>query len=271
MTNVIKTLFVLLSTYIILACSSLDKQDYAVTTMQSVGHSVFELADQKRQLGQYQEALMYYLESEKYALKRNDKFSFGLSQLKRGAIYLKLGEADKTLGIIDAVSEIERFESVGLGNALLFVKAQYQQHLGNTDTAVAYLRQLQENYRTEPEKHIYYQFVSWVYQPDSVDLAKIATGYNTLLALKEQGQLYNIEIFSYAVVHYSAFLVEQNNDLAESILFAAIDHFSMLEQSNKIAQCYEMLSVYFVKQEQPDKAEYYQQQAIKIGSLKVME
>ncbi|MBU2883435.1 hypothetical protein KO525_13870 [Psychrosphaera sp. B3R10] len=252
------------------SCSSVDKQQYEVTTLQSVGNALLTLADDKRQLGQYKEALVYYQESEKYALKRNDKYGFGLSQLKRAAVYLKLNEVEKAKELMDAVAQIEQFEPVGLKNSLLYVKAQYQQYLGNTDIALEHLSTLQKAFKNEPEKRIFYQFVSWVYDNSSVPVTTIATGYNVLAELKSEGRLYNIEIFSYAVFQYGKYLTAQNNELAEPILIDAIGHFSMLEQSNKIADCYLLLSDFFAQQNLPEKSQYYQQQAKRITELKVI-
>ncbi|MDC2889694.1 hypothetical protein [Psychrosphaera algicola] len=81
-----------------------------------------------------------------------------------------------------------------------------------------------------------------MYDNSSVPVTTIATGYNVLAELKSEGRLYNIEIFSYAVFQYGKYLTAQNNELAEPILIDAIAHFSMLEQSNKIADCYLLLS-----------------------------
>lgn len=273
MTNAIRFLLIVLtvsSAFGLVSCSSVDKQNYDVTTLQSVGNALLTLADEKRQLGQYQEALVYYQESEKYALKRNDKYGFGLSQLKRAAVHLKLDEAEQAKKLMDSVTQIEQFEPVGLVNSLLYIQAQYQQYLGNTEVALQHLSTLQQAFKNQPEKRIFYQFVSWVYDNSSVPITTIATGYNVLAELKNEGRLYNIEIFSYAVFQYGSYLTAQNNELAEPILFDAIAHFSMLEQSNKIADCYLLLADFFAQQNQPDKSQYYQQQANRISELKVI-
>lgn len=252
------------------ACSSIDKQSYDVTTIQSVGDALMSLADEKRQLGEYQEALIYYDESEKYALKRNDKYRFALSQLKRASIYLKLDQPEKTQQIIDDISQLERFEKVGLGNPLTFVMAQLAHHRGNTQAAVELLQKLQKNFHKNPEKRLYYQLVSWVYSPQSVEFSVIQKGYAELLTLKQQGLLYNIEVFSYAVSHYGQYLAENGMLEAENVLKEAIRHFSMLEQSNNIAKMYMLLADYHQQQNNPEQVEYYRQQAKRITDLKII-
>lgn len=269
-TFMLKNLLVALIIVSLTACSTMGKQQYDVTTMQSVGNALLGLADEKRQLGQYQEAFVYYKESEKYALKRNDKYSFGLSQLKRASLHIKLGELAQAEPLIVAIKELQSYESVGLENEILFVEAQYAHFSGQTEQAILALKTLQKNYAKNEEKRLYYQFVSWVYAPDSVALTTIEQAYQTLLALKQQRELYNIEIFSYAVSHYGQYLASQQMSRAESVLTEAVAHFSMLEQSNNIARMYDLLADYFDAIEVPKKAQYYRKQATRIRTLKII-
>ena len=264
MIKVVYSLFLLV---ILVSCSSKPQKSYDVTTLQTISYALLDLADRKRQMEQYEQALMLYRETESYAFKRNDRVTAGLSQLKRAAIHIQLEQLQQAEQLIADVQKTVKFEAVPLDNAVKLIQARLAKAKGETELAGQLLAELEDLFKEDLEKRSYYRIVAWNYQPDKFELASIGKSVDELTGLKKQRKLNNIEIYSYAIYHYARFLAEQNNVLAETYLPIAIEHFSEIELSNKIQSCYELAAGYYARTAQLEKAEYHKTQAARLKSL----
>jgi len=262
-----KAILISFFSFCMFACSSKPQKNYDVTTLQTISYALLDLADRKRQLEQYEQALMLYREAESYALKRNDRMTAGLSKLKRAAIHIQLGQNDLAQGLIKEVENTILYEAVPLDGAVVLLKAQLLKANGEPESALQLLFTLETQYKDNTEKRNYYRMVAWSYMPSKFELTEIEQSVSELSALKKQHKLNNIEIYSYAIYHYTRYLAEQNNILAETYIPIAIDHFSTIELSNKIQKCYELAAQYYTRTNQPKKAEYHQQQADHLRTL----
>ena len=249
------------------ACSSKPQKNYQVTTLQSISYSLLDLADRKRQLQQYEQALLLYRETESYALKRNDKLTAGLSQLKRAAIYIQLGQPETALALIEDVERWVAFENVPLAQAVTLLRAQYARLMNDVPQALSLLKDLRVQFQQDPEKHSYYRVLAWSYDPASTSLVDVENDIALLSERKQTHKLNNIEIYSYAIFQYAKYLVERGDDKAEGVLTTAIAHFSEVELSNKIIQCYELAASFYQRRAQAEKATYYREQAHRILAL----
>jgi len=252
---------------LVASCSTKPKKNYQVTTLQSISYSLLDLADRKRQLQQYEQALLLYREAESYALQRNDKYTIGLSQLKRAAIRIQLQQPKLALELIGDVERMVKFENVELAHPLMYIQAQYAKLTGEGATALRLLNQLQAHYQQDPEKLGYYRFVAWSYQHDAVAIDQIEADLNLLTRLKAERKLANIEIYSYAIFHYLNYLVAKDDDRAEGVIKIALAHFSEVELSNKIIECYQLASRFYEKRQLSEKAMYFRQQAARLAQV----
>ncbi len=255
-----KTVLCLLAT-LLCGCSSPPPAEYQVTTYKDISLSLMALADRARQLEIYDEALVLYLEAESYAQKRNDKMALGISVLKRAAIHIELKQYPQAQTLIHQVAQMNQFEAVDLANPLMFIQAKLAYSKGNVTRAVGLISQLEQTYIDVPEKNIYYRMVRWVYQPQGVTIAVIEQDMVALEALVVEHKLMNIEIYSYALFNYAKWLAMQQNSKAEAAIAKAIEHFSHLELTSKIRDCYQVGADYYRLVGQGDKADYFQAQA----------
>ncbi|NQZ09682.1 MAG: hypothetical protein HRT35_21235 [Algicola sp.] len=235
--------------------------EYQVTKYQEISLSLLALADRKRQLELYDEALMYYLEAENFAQKRNDKSTLGISRLKRAAIHIELKQYPQAQVLINQVEQMNQFDTVDLANPLMFIQAKLSYSKGDVTQAVGLITQLEQAYIEVQEKNIYYRMVRWVYQPEGVAMVMIEQDMAVLEALVVEHQLMNIEIYSYALLHYAKWLASQKDSRAEAAIIKAIEHFSQLELTSKIRDCYQIGADYYRLMGQREKADYFQLQA----------
>ena len=260
-----KTLLILLAV-LLCGCSSPPLVEYQVTTFKEISLSLLALADRKRQLELYDEALLLYLEAENFAQKRNDKTSLGISRLKRAAIHIELKQYPQAETLINQVEQMNQFDTVDLANPLMFIQAKLSYSKGDVTEAVGLIAQLEQAYIEVPEKNIYYRMVRWVYQPKGVLMAVIEQDMAVLEALVAEHQLMNIEIYSYALLHYAEWVATQKDSRAEAAITKAIEHFSQLELTSKIRDCYQIGADYYQLMGQRDKAAYFQAQADGLGA-----
>lgn len=262
-----KGLFAVVLGIALVGCSSPPKKNYDVTTIQSVSYSLLELADHKRQLGEYDKALALYLDAERYATMRNDKYVVGISKLKRAGILIKTDKVSQAETLIGQVSQMEQYEQVGLSNAIKYLQAQLAHKTEDNQTAITLLSELSAEYLEDAEKTVYYNTVRWVYGDVNVPLSRVKKGLETLEELKNQSKLNNIEILSYTLYQLTKGLSATGELSEESTILKAIEHFSSLEMSNKISESYQFAATFYQRNGQQQKADYYQQQAENIAAL----
>lgn len=240
------------------ACSSPPQRDYTNDEYQLLSRMWMQQADKKRAEEDYPNALALYQRAEKYALKRNDLSAIGLAKLKSAAIHITLNAIDKAEALIAQVEQMNAFEQAGLDNAVLFIRAKLHHHLGENAKALPILEALEESYIAEPERNIYYRMVRWSYQADSVDSAIIEADMLVLDKLIAERKLDNIEIYSFALYNWAKFLSNNNDSRAEAAINKAIGHFSSLELTAKIRDCYQLAVNYYRGIGEQDKVLYFE-------------
>ena len=250
---------------LMVGCSSAPKSQYDVTTYQNMTLKLLALADRKRQQGSWGQANTLYLEAEKYAIKRNDKYLLGLSFLKRAAIAIAQGRQTQAAMLIKNVEQMVKFERVDLAQGVDFVNAKMAQAKGDDQKAIALYRQLEVFYQHDAAKASFYRFKRWHVDEQEVAITQIEQDLQLLRQHYEQHQLDNVEIFSFALFAYLQWQVRHQQQGVEGILTEALEHFSRLELGNKIAECYLLGADFYRRQGDIEKADYYQIQASKIN------
>ena len=250
---------------LISGCSSAPEKQYEVRTYQRMSYSWMALADRKRQQEEYVQALELYQRALKYAQKRNDLFNIGISKLKSAAIYITLKQFERADELIRQVTQTDEYEPVDLGNPIKFIRAKLLHAQGNTVKAVELLKQLEASYLEDVERNIYYRLVRWSYDNSSVSMATIEADLVVLDTLVAEHKLNNIEIYSFALYQHAKWLAEQRDSAAETAINQAISHFSTLELTAKIKDCYQLAVDYYQAVGQSDKAVYFRQ---RVGFLK---
>lgn len=252
---------------LVTACSSKPEKSYQQTAIQSVSYSLLELADKKRQQDKLESALNLYLEAEKYATKRNDKYLLGIAKLKRASVHLKLDNLTMATKLVAEVEQIEKFEPSGLRNSIDFIQAKIAYHSDEQIAAQAIIKNLVSKYANDSEQSFYYLLVSWVYGDSNISTSKAIDVFSKIAELKQTKELNNIEIYSYGVFQLAKVLNKQNKPEAEKYILLAIQHFSSLELSNKVSQCYQLAAEFYRNAEQPEKVSYFLQQTNNIDQL----
>ena len=247
--------------FVFAACSTKPQKHYDITTMQSISYSLLDLADRKRQLRQFEQALLLYSESEDYAIKRNDKQVVGLAMLKRAAIYIELGQVEKAKVLIQQVDAMVKHEEVPLVDAVDFLNAKHAWLLKDEEKALSLLTSLQTRFAEVPEKHLYYKFVIWSYWPERYDLSQMDKALQALTQLKTERKMENIEIYSFALYQFLHQSVIQDSDRTPIVLADALSHFSQVELSNKILECFVLAHQFYVGRQDKAKSEYFAEQA----------
>ncbi len=260
MTKPYQYLVMLWTVYLVTACSTYPQNQYKVTVNQSLSYKIFKMADRKRQLEQFDLAIGLYLESEKYALKRNDKYLIGLSMLKRASIQIDLKNPKPAATLLTQVRTMNMNETLDLAGPILFIDAKLAKLNGDILLAINKLQILQKSYANNIEKQIYYNTVSSVYQSQNIKTTTMMTNINILDNLLKENNLNNIEIYSYVIYQYAKMLAHAGNSQAEKMIFNAINHFSNLELPNRISACYQLAGHYYEMVGNKEKASYYQQQ-----------
>ena len=200
----IKFILLLLVASALCGCSSAPDVSYDVTTYKDMSVKLMGFADRKRQEAHYGDATELYLEAEKYAIKRNDKYLLGLSQLKRAAIAIVQGRLTESSLLLNEVEQMVAFEQVDLKNAIDFVKAKMAIANGDKDTAKALFKGLEDFYQSDAayslEKQIYYRLQGWSVDYQGLSGVQIEADINSLRGLYQTQQLNNVEIFSFALM-----------------------------------------------------------------------
>lgn len=239
-------------------CSSPPEKDYQVTEYRLLANLWMQQADRKRQQEIYPAALTLYQRAEKYALKRNDRLVIGIARLKRAAIHISLSELDKAEQLLLEVERMEQFEPAGLDKSSRFIRAKWLKAQGQVEQAKVILAELEQFYQEQPERNIYYRLVRWSYDYNSVDMAAVDADLQVLNKRVDERQLDNIEIYSFALYEYARYLTKMQDERASAAIDKAIEHFSSLELTAKIRDCYKLAADYYRSSNQLEKAEYFE-------------
>jgi len=253
----ISRLFFLLM--IISGCSSTPEKIYQIDQYSQASIDYMKLADRKRQLEIYDEALELYLTAESYAMRRNDQLTIGISKLKRAQINITLENLAEAEKLINSVEQANQIEGLNLTPSVTFIRAKLLIKKGQKSKALKLISQLETFYQSDPERHAYYQLLRWSYDYQQFKTATIRSDVEMLKTRFKNKTLNNIEILSFAHIEYARWAADyadlnQGRDIIES----AIEHFSLLELTPKIARTLQFAANFYSRLHLPDKASYYQ-------------
>jgi hypothetical protein len=239
-------------------CSSAPEKIYQVDEYSQASIDYMKLADRKRQQENYSEALNLYLPAEKYALKRNDQFTISISKLKRAQINITLQKFSLSEDLIKSVEQANEVERLGLTPSINFIKAKLLFNNGKKSEALILISQLENYYRTDIERHAYYQILRWSYDYQQIKLDIIRSNLEILTARFDNKSLNNIEILSFAHLEFARWAAEYADlDIGKNIIDNAIKHFSLLELTPKIARISQFAANFYSRHHLTDKASYY--------------
>ena len=142
-----KIKFLIAILFLLSGCSSAPEKVYQVSNYEQASSELSKLADRKRQLQEYDEALELYLKAEEFALKRNDQRKIGISKLKRALIYIILDDDQQAEMLIAEVEKANQVEKLNLEQAVTFIRAKSLLKQGDKPRALALSSQLEAFYQ----------------------------------------------------------------------------------------------------------------------------
>ncbi|OCQ22845.1 hypothetical protein A7985_02495 [Pseudoalteromonas luteoviolacea] len=249
------------------ACSSAPEKNYSITRYKDLAMTWMARGDRKRQEQRLDQAVTNYKTAYKYANLRNDVKLMGLSLLKLAAVYLDKKEFTVVEEYIQRVQTMQRFESVDLTLSIKAIQAKKAHLVGDNLTATAYANELVNRYPEDIEKSIYYRWLAVKYAAIPVDLVALDKDVQSLQALKRSAKLENIEIFSFIIYQNALWRVNNQDAHAVDATKSAIVHFSELELTNRIRDCYKLLAKYYTSMGDDQSAQYFEQ---RIESLTIL-
>lgn len=244
---------------IVSGCSSAPEKVYQVDQYSQASVDYMKSADRKRQQELYGEALELYLTAENYALKRNDQLTIGISKLKRAQINITLENLVEAESLIKLVEQANQIEDLNLTPSVTFIRAKLLIKKGEKSEALGLISQLETYYKSDSERHAYYQLLGWSYDYQQFDTESIRSNVEILKARFDNKTLNNIEILSFAHIEYARWAVNYADlNQGQAIIESAIAHFSLLELTPKIARTLQFAANFYSRHDLPDKASYYQ-------------
>jgi hypothetical protein len=239
-------------------CSSKPEKIYQVENLQQASNSFMKLADRKRQQEEFKEATELYLRAEQYAVKRNNQLQVGISKLKRALINITLNNDQAAEKLIQQVELANRIEKLELTQPINFVHAKLLLNKGNNNQAFELLRNLEIHFQSDIERNAYYQLMRWSHDYQQLDITSIASLIGVLKARFDSKDLHNIEILSFAYLEHARWAVDNANlEQGELILEQAIEHFSQLELTAKIAKVLKYSADFYQRHGLDVKSDYY--------------
>ena len=244
---------------LISACSSPPEKVYQIDEYSQASIDYMKSADRKRQQEAYAEALNLYLTAENYALKRNDQLTIGISKLKRAQINITLDNLAEAESLIKSVEKANQIEELNLKPSVTFIKAKLLISKGQKSQALELISQLEDYYQADVERRAYYQLLRWSYDYQQFDIESIRQNVETLKTRFTARTLNNIEILSFAHLEYARWAVDYADlEKGQVIIENAIEHFSLLELTPKIARTLEFAANFYSRYNMLDRAVYYQ-------------
>jgi hypothetical protein len=253
-----KTSFLIAILILVSGCSSAPEKVYQVSNYEQASSDLIRLADRKRQLQQYDEALALYLKAEEFALKRNNQRKIGISKLKRALIYIIQDEVQQAEILIVEVEQANQIEKLNLEQAITFIRAKLLLKQGDKAQALALIEQLETFYQSDEERRAYYRLTRWSHDYSQLDPADVQQMVDGLTGLFEAKTLNNIEILSFAYSEHARWAVDNAVlDQGQRIIEQSIDHFSQLELTPKIAQSLKFAAEFYDRFGLTDRSAYY--------------
>ncbi|WP_155730506.1 hypothetical protein [Pseudoalteromonas luteoviolacea] len=223
--------------------------------------------DRKRQEQRLAQAVLNYKTAYKYANLRNDVELMGLSLLKLASVYLDKEDFIAADESIERVQTMQRFENIDLTLSIKAVLAKKAHVAGDSSKAAAYANELVNIYTEDLEKSVYYRWLVVKYSAEPVDFAILDKDVQSLLTLKHSAKLENIEVLSFILYQNALWRVDSLEPSAVDATKSAIEHFSGLELTNRIRDCYTLLAKYYRSIGDTSSAQYFEQ---RIESLTII-
>ncbi|MCF2858106.1 hypothetical protein L1286_11535 [Pseudoalteromonas sp. SMS1] len=241
-----------------LGCSSAPEKNYSVTRYKSLAMTWMARGDRKRQEQRLDQALLNYQTAYKYASLRNDITLMGLSLLKQASVYVDKNQYAQVDDYILQVETMQQYEGINLSYSIQAIQAKQAFTKGNKEKAVALVSGLVTAYETDPEKSVYYRWLLKKYAKEVVDFSALDKDLQLLAALKSAAKLENIEVMSFVMYQNAQWRVERRDKSAVAALKSAITHFSQLELTNRIKDCYVLMAQYYTSIGDTKSASYFQ-------------
>lgn len=244
---------------IVSGCSSAPEKVYQVDQYSQASVDYMKSADRKRQQELYAEALELYLTAENYAMKRNDQLTIGISKLKRAQINITLENLAEAETLINSVEQANQIEDLDLTPSVTFIRAKLLINKGKKLEALGLIAQLETYYKSDLERYAYYQLLRWSYDYQQFEMETIRSHVEMLKTRFKNKTLNNIEILSFAHIEYARWAVDYADlSQGQAIIENAIEHFSLLELTPKIARTLQFAANFYSRHNLPGKAGYYQ-------------
>ncbi|MBQ4835883.1 MULTISPECIES: hypothetical protein [Pseudoalteromonas] len=239
-------------------CSSAPEKQYRVTRYLDLANTWAARGDRKRQEQKLDIALSNYNTAYKYAHLRNDVELMGILQLKKAMVYILLDKPDNASQFIGHARQLQEFEGAELSLPIKALEAKQAFEQGETRRASAYANELSAAYEGNIEKQIYYRWLSWMYVKNSLlPWEQMNQDLTQLELLKSKGDLNNIEVLSFAVYYNALWRVDHQAPQAKQAIEQAIVHFSELELTNRVRDCYGLAAKFYRQRGELDKAQYF--------------
>ena len=253
-----KNNFLIAILLLVSGCSSAPEKVYQVSNYEQASSDLTRLADRKRQLQQYNEALELYLKAEEFALKRNNQRKIGISKLKRALIYIILDESQQAEMLIVEVEQANQIEKLNLEQAITFIRAKLLLKQGDKAQALALIAQLEAFYQSDEERRAYYRMMRWSHDYSQLDPDDVQQTVNGLTDLFDAKSLNNVEILSFAYFEHARWAANNaDREQGQRIIEQSIDHFSQLELTPKIAQSLKFAAEFYDRFGLTDRSAYY--------------
>lgn len=244
---------------IVSGCSSAPEKVYQIDQYSQASIDYMKSADRKRQQENYDEALELYMTAENYAMRRNDQLTIGISKLKRAQINITLENLTEAETLINSVEQANQIEDLNLTPSVTFIRAKLLIKKGQKSEALELISQLEIYYKSDLERHAYYQLLRWSYDYRQFETETIFSHVETLKTRFKNKTLNNIEILSFAHIEYARWAADYADlNQGQVIIENAIGHFSLLELTPKIARTLQFAGIFYSRQNLPEKASYYQ-------------
>ncbi|KZN59642.1 hypothetical protein [Pseudoalteromonas luteoviolacea] len=250
-----------------MGCSSAPEKNYSITRYKDLSMTWMARGDRKRQEQRLEQAVLNYETAYKYANLRNDIELMGLSLLKLASVYLDKKEFIAADEYIRRVNTMQRFENIDFNLSIKAVLAKKAYVAGDSLKAAAYANELVINHSENLEKSIYYQWLAAKYSTDPVDFTILDKDVEFLLTLKHSAKLENIEVLSFILYQNALWRVDKLEPSAIDATKNAIAHFSELELTNRIRDCYVLLAKYYTSIGDIPSAQYFEQRIESLTQL----
>ncbi|ESP93178.1 MULTISPECIES: hypothetical protein [Pseudoalteromonas] len=249
---------VMLLIFLNTGCSSAPEKQYRVTRYLDLANTWTARGDRKRQEQKLDIALSNYNTAYKYAHLRNDLELMGILQLKKAMLYILLDKPDNASQFIEHARQLQVFEGAELSLSIKALEAKQAFEQGETQRASAYADELSAAYEGNIEKQIYYRWLSWMYTKNSLlPWEQMNQDLTQLELLKSKGDLNNIEVLSFVVYHNALWRVDHQAPETKQAIEQAIVHFSELELTNRVRDCYGLAARFYRQRGEIEKAHYF--------------